>query len=192
MTRQSIFAVVLAAGASSRFGSTKQLAVINGRAMVRNAASAAETVCGAHSVIVIGNDWENVAAAVRPFPGFLALNPDFGDGLSSSIRRGVACIADVADAVLLMLADQPRVDVAHLQILIDAWREHPDHIVASRYAGGCGPPVIFPRAFFAKLQSLGGDQGARPVIEANRHRLIAIDCPDAALDIDRPEDLQRL
>jgi molybdenum cofactor cytidylyltransferase len=192
MADNPVYAVVLAAGTGSRFGSTKQLAPVDGRPMVERAVRAAESVCGTRSLLVVGKDWREVAAAAAPLAGFLVLNPEFRAGLSTSIRSGVAGIRGVADAVLLMLADQPLVDATHLQALIDKWRESPTSIVASRYAGTCGPPAIFPADLFTALQSLTGDRGARPVIEANRARVREIDCAAAARDIDRPTDLAQL
>lgn len=187
-----LFAIVLAAGASSRFGATKQLARVGGETMVLRAVRSAEAVCAAQTVLVTGKDWREVAAACEPLQGFMARNTEFRDGLSSSIRAGIGSVREVAAAVLLVLADQPLVTPGHLHNLAQAWRLAPERIVASGYAGISGPPVIFPRDLFAPLMSLHGDRGARKVIEANRDRLTVIDFPPAATDIDRPADLGNL
>ena len=192
MTEPTLFAVVLAAGESRRFGATKQLAPHAGRPLVAHAISAAEAVCGRHTLLVTGNEWRNVAAAGGELQGFLVVNPAFREGLSSSIRAGVACLSGVADGVLLMLADQPLVTSEHLAALVYRWRGSTDSIVASAYAGSFGPPVIFPRALFAELGQLRGDRGAKSVIDRHGDRLISVDCPDAAIDIDRPGDLENL
>jgi len=192
MSGKSLFAVVLAAGASRRFGATKQLATYDGMALVARAMRCAEAVCGNRSVLVTGNDWQSVAAACEPLAGFMVCNTEYRDGLAGSICAGVGAVRESASAVMLTLADQPLVTPTHLGRLAARWRTAPDHIVASGYAGTVGPPVIFPHHCFADLMALRGDSGARQVIDANRDRLIVIDYEAAATDIDRPEDLERL
>ncbi|MGI9260848.1 MAG: nucleotidyltransferase family protein [Woeseiaceae bacterium] len=187
-----LFAIVLAAGRSLRFGSTKQLAPYSGRPLVARAMSEAESVCGRHSVLVAGNEWRNVSAACEQLQGFLVVNTAFRDGLSTSIRAGIASVAGAADAVLLMLGDQPLITGAHLQALVDRWRESPESIVASAYAETLGPPVIFPRYCYPELAALSGDRGAKSVINANIDKVVRVDCAAAAVDIDRPEDLESI
>jgi len=189
MTTKTIFALVLAAGESSRFGSTKQLVPVDGRPLVLRAMQAAETVCRRRTILVAGHEWRDVTAACAPMQGFFVVNPHYRDGLAGSIRAGLGAVSECADAVLLMLADQALVTAEHLQDLIDTWRTVPDSIVASAYAGTCGPPVIFPRAFFPALLSIEGDRGAKPLLEANPERLHTVSFEDAAVDIDRPSDL---
>lgn len=192
MAAKHIFTIVLAAGSGSRFGSTKQLAEIDGLPLVARSMRTAEAVCGARSVLVTGNQQRRVAAAAGPLQGFMVVNPDYDAGLSTSIRVGVNSVAEVADAVLLMLADQPLITVEHLGALIATWRRQPDSIVASGYAGTSGPPVVFPRKLFRALASLHGDRGAKSVIDSNADRLEVIQFEPAALDIDRPDDLAEI
>jgi molybdenum cofactor cytidylyltransferase len=189
MSGNAIFAVVLAAGAATRFGRTKQLEHFEGQSLVANAIRKAESVCGARSVLVTGNDWQNVAATCAPLAGFFVVNDDYEDGLASSIACGVRSVGESADAILLMLADLPLVPVEHLARLVDAWKESPGSIIASAFEDALGPPIVFPRADFDALLQLRGDRGARPVIDANRDRVRSILCEEAAFDIDRPEDL---
>lgn len=188
MSSEKLFAVVLAAGKSSRFGSLKQLQEFAGISLVGAAVRLAEDTCGPRSILVTGNRWKTVSAACSPLSGFMVVNTEYEKGISSSISAGVRCISDTADGVLLMLADQPLITKQHLQDLVDAFRDSPDSIVASAYAGTSGPPIIFPRSKFAELMALSGDQGARSVLKsAQGVRLISFE--DAALDIDRPGDL---
>lgn len=190
MADPALFAIVLAAGESRRFGSTKQLAPHGGRTLVAHAMSEAESVCGRHSILVAGNEWQNVFTACGKLQGFLVLNTTFRDGMSTSIRSGIDSVTHTADAVLLMLADQPLVTRTHLQALIGHWRESSESIIASAFADTQGPPVIFPRSRFAELKNLTGDRGARSVIDANIDDVISVAYAGAAKDIDRPEDLE--
>ena len=192
MSGYRLFSVVLAGGSGSRFGSTKQLAMIGDQPMVARAVAAAEAACGPRTLLVTGSDWAAVANAAKPQRGFIVVNQNYTAGLSSSIAAGVSAIRPLADAVLLLLADQPLVTVSHLQDLEQAWRESPGSIVASAYAKTCGPPVIFPARFFDALSSLSGDKGARAVIDAHQDAVIGIPFEGAAIDVDTPSDLERV
>lgn len=191
MKGKSIFAVVLAAGQASRFGKTKQLENFQGVPLVTRSVRLGEAVCGPNTVLVAGNDWQRVTDICAPLAGFFVVNPRFANGLASSIECGVRSIAEVADAVMLLLADQPLITSAHLQELMNTWQSSPESIVASAYAGTTGPPVIFPKRDFADLVRLRGDRGARAIIDANRERVKVIVFAAAALDIDRQSDLER-
>jgi len=191
MKGKSVFAVVLAAGQSSRFGKTKQLEKYQGIPLVSRSVRLGEAVCGSNTVLVAGNDWRRVTDICAPLAGFFVVNPRFADGLASSIECGIRSVAEVADAVMLLLADQPLITSAHLQVLLDTWQSSRESIVASAYAGTTGPPVIFPRRDFADLMRLSGDRGARSMIDANRERVKVIVFEPAALDIDRQSDLKR-
>ena len=191
MKGKSVFAVVLAAGQSSRFGKTKQLEKYQGIPLVTRSVRLGEAVCGSNTVLVAGNDWQRVTDICAPLAGFFVVNPRFADGLASSIECGIRSVAEVADAVMLLLADQPLITSAHLQVLLDTWQSSRESIVASAYAGTTGPPVIFPRRDFADLIRLSGDRGARSMIDANRERVKVIVFEPAALDIDRQSDLKR-
>lgn len=189
MPGKAIFAIVLAAGASTRFGRTKQLEPFDGMPLATIALRKTESICGARTVLVTGKDWQDVAAACKPLAGFFVVNDQYEKGIASSIACGIRAIAASADAVLLMMADLPLVPTTHLESLIEAWRASPDSIVASAFEDILGPPAVFPRRDFDALLGLTGDHGARPVIDANSDRVLAIRCEEAAFDIDRPEDL---
>jgi molybdenum cofactor cytidylyltransferase len=189
MSGNAIFAIVLAAGASTRFGRTKQLEQFEGLPLAAGAVRKAEAVCGERTVLVTGKDWKEVASACKPLAGFFVINNDYEQGLATSIACGVRAVAESADGILLMLADLPLVTTEHLGNLVKSWTESPQSIVASAFEDSLGPPVVFPRTDFEALLALRGDHGARPVIDANRDRVRAIACEEAAFDIDRPEDL---
>ena len=189
MSQSAIFAVVLAAGSSTRFGRTKQLEHFEGVSLAAGAMRKAESVCGAQSVLVTGKDWQKVADTCAPLAGYFVINTDYEQGLASSIACGVRAVAESADAILLMLADLPLVTTEHLTNLVNAWAESPQTIVASAFEDTLGPPIVFPKSDFDALMQLSGDRGARPIIDANKERVQAIACEEAAFDIDRPEDL---
>ena len=189
---QEIFAVVLAAGSASRFGSTKQLAEIDGRAMVRLALESATRVCGDRALLVTGHDSAAVARACAGLPGFVTVNESYADGLGRSIAHAVGRLSSLASGLLVVLADQPLVGERHLRSLVTAWSGDEDEIVATGYAATQGPPVLFPRGCFADLAALDGDRGGRHLIEDERFQVKTLACEAAALDVDVPDDLRQI
>lgn len=187
-----LFALVLAAGQSQRFGTPKQLATIGEQTLVEHAVREAEAVCGEHTMLVVGNAVEAVHRAAAPLAGFLVCNDRYRDGIASSICTAVAAVQGIAAGVLLVLADQPLVGRDHLTRLKQRWCREPRRVIASRYSGTLGVPAIIPAELFDDLLALRGDQGARALISAQGEHVIAIDCAAAAVDIDQPSDLADL
>jgi CTP:molybdopterin cytidylyltransferase MocA len=115
------------------------------------------------------------------------VNPDAAEGVASSIRTGVRLPGDGA-RILITLCDQPMITIEHLRSLIAV--DAP--IVANGYAGIAGAPAVFASALAADLLALRGDRGARVVIEAHRDITTVVPFEDAAVDIDREEDVRAL
>ncbi|NOX71016.1 MAG: nucleotidyltransferase family protein [Gammaproteobacteria bacterium] len=189
MERKQVFAIVLAAGAARRFRATKQLADYCGEPLVRRAVRLAETVCAQRSILVTGSNWQRVHDACTPLKGFFVRNEAFENGMGRSIACGVRAVAGTADAVLLLLADQPLISASYLQQMIDAWNGSDVRIVCSEFAGVVGPPVIFPAAYFDELGCLDGDKGARVLMDTHHEQVVALPCEAAATDIDTRDDL---
>jgi CTP:molybdopterin cytidylyltransferase MocA len=185
----SLHVIVLAAGAATRFGSAKQLASVNGQPMLRTVLGRAIDVAGGSVSVVLGAHAAEIAPLLGRMPVNVVLNHQWSEGLASSIRAGIGQLAGSCSAAMLVLADQASVGVADLQRLIDAWRRAPLCIVAAQYAGGVGAPVIFPRSDFRSLLELRGDRGAQQLLRRNEARVVKVQMPAAAVDIDTPEDL---
>lgn len=184
-----LFALVLAAGLSERFGAVKQLAHYRGQPLVARALRIAESVCSNRTVLVTGHHGAAVHAACAPIAGFRVHNSDYRQGLASSIAHGVAALRHAADGVLLLLADQPLIDQQHLARLAERWSAAPERVVATAYAGKSGVPVIFPRRSFDDLCELTGDTGAQVLLQRCGSEVLTVHCDAAEIDIDRPEDL---
>ncbi|MGI9272242.1 MAG: nucleotidyltransferase family protein [Woeseiaceae bacterium] len=191
-SNKSVFAIVLAAGSATRFGSAKQLASYDGIAMVRRASECAAVCCGSRSVLVAGHEWRAVIAASAPVSGFVIRNDHYRDGIATSIAAGVRAVEHVADAVVVVLADQPLITSAHLAALIQAWSDDESDIVATSYAGISGVPALFARNCFSSLLELEGDRGARTLLDDARFEVRKIEFADAAVDVDTVEDLAKI
>jgi molybdenum cofactor cytidylyltransferase len=187
-----LYAVVLAAGASTRFGSPKQLVRLKGRPLLHAAVTRAAEVAGNALVVVLGAGAAELAPLLKHSPGSVVINQDWREGLASSIRAGVARLPPACTGVLLLLADQAAVTTHDLKRLAGTWRHQPQYIAAALYEGTTGVPAIFPRSLFRELAELRGDVGARALLRRNTARVMRVPMPSAALDIDTPEDLLAL
>jgi molybdenum cofactor cytidylyltransferase len=187
-----LYAIVLAAGASTRFGSAKQLVRIAGRPLLHNTVSRAVEVAGSAVIVVLGARAAELAPLLTHSPASVVINRDWREGIASSIRAGVARVPATCNAVMLVLADQAAVTAEDLKRLLGAWRRQPDYVAAAFYSGGMGVPAIFPRSRFRDLSELRGDVGARALLHRNPDRVMRVPMESATLDIDTPEDLLSL
>ncbi|MGH8139679.1 MAG: nucleotidyltransferase family protein [Steroidobacteraceae bacterium] len=187
-----LHAIVLAAGASTRFGSAKQLVRVAGRPLMHTVVARAVDVAGSAVIVVLGARAAELAPLLTHTPASVVINRDWREGMASSIRAGVARLPPSCSAVLLILADQPAVTAEDLKRLAGAWRRQPQYIAAARYGSTTGVPAIFPRSTFSDLAALRGDIGARLVLQRNPDRVVRVPMASAAIDIDTPEDLLAL
>ncbi|MEM7610353.1 MAG: nucleotidyltransferase family protein [Pseudomonadota bacterium] len=190
-TPDGLFTLLLGAGAGSRFGSAKQLAEYDGQTLLGRALKTARAVTGSRSICVIGANAQAMLDELTINACAFVLNADWQSGQASSIRAGVRALPTQCRAVLIWHVDQPLVTVSALGDLISAWQSAPDAVVAARFAGNIGPPVIFPARLFTALRELQGDRGGKRLInEDDQTRLI--DMPAAAFDVDTKADLAKL
>ncbi len=191
-----IASIVLAAGQSRRMGPrNKLLAEVDGKAMVRRVVETALASQAEPLVVVTGHESEKVTAALADLPVTLTHNPDFAAGLSSSLHRGLAALSDEVDGALVCLADMPFVDAAVLDRLIAAFNPIEGRAIClPTWRGKRGNPVLFGRQFFAEMQSITGDLGARQLIGDYAELVAEISMPDDAVlqDFDTPEALARV
>ncbi len=185
-----IACVVLAAGSSRRMGKPKLLLRLGGKTLLRRAVETALAACD-RVAVVVGPEATRMRAELHGLPVTVVENPDHELGLSTSLRRGIEAVED-AQAVLLLLADQPALTPQHLQRLVETWRRSGARVIACAYRGTVGPPALFDRTLFAELKALHGDVGAKPVLEAYREEAILLPVEEAALDVDTPEDWARV
>jgi molybdenum cofactor cytidylyltransferase len=189
-----IAAVVLAAGRASRMGSNKLVADLDGEPIVRRTVRAVLGSRARPVVVVTGHEADAVRGALAGLDVSFVHNPDFSDGMSTSLRAGVAAVGTV-DGALICLGDMPRLAPAHLDAVIDAYRAGgPEEIVVPTCDRKRGNPVLWPGRYFAEIAALSGDVGARALLErhADHVRLVAIDDPAILVDVDTPAALAEL
>jgi molybdenum cofactor cytidylyltransferase len=188
----ALHAIVLAAGASTRFGSPKQLVRVDGRPLMHTVVSRAVEVAGHSVTVVLGANAAELAPLLRHTPASIVINREWNEGLASSIRAGVAHLPGSCTGAMLVLADQAAVTAEDLRRLAGTWRRQPEYIVAAQYGATLGAPAIFPSSCFRDLAGLRGDRGAHALFRRNPDRVVRVPMESASLDIDTPEDLLRL
>jgi molybdenum cofactor cytidylyltransferase len=174
-------ALIIAAGASTRLGFPKQVVRLGAETLLdRSIRIAAEAGCG--PIIVVVGAFEDTIRSQCKLQGIsLVSNPDWGEGMGTSLSRGVRMFDDIP-GILVMTCDMPAVTSDHLRALAGA-----GVLTASSYAGRNGVPAYFPNNLFPELVKISGDVGARNLIQcANK-----IDLPFGQLDVDTTEDLAK-
>lgn len=186
--------VILAAGASARLGQPKQLLRFEGETLLGKTARVA-LESGCHPVVVVlGAHAETCHAEISKLSLHIVRNQNWPDGMASSIRAGVEALRaldDQLEAIILLVCDQPHISAAVIRELLAA-RRGDKTIVASQYADKLGVPALFAAGYFAELENLGGDAGARLLFSKHAQATAAVSFPEGTIDIDVMADLAAL
>jgi len=189
-----IAALVFAAGRSSRMAPrNKLLETVGGEPMVRHVAAVA-IASGTQPVIVVtGHEAAAVTGALRGLAITIVANPDYADGLSTSLRAGLRALPQGIDGALILLGDMPEVESSVLTALVAAFTGESTICVPVRH-GRRGNPVLWGSAHFAEMMQLTGDSGAKPLMARHETHLIEVEVATGSIfeDVDAPEDLARL
>ncbi len=196
-----IAAVILAAGASTRMGTPKQLLQWQGKSLLRSITETAIAADCEPIIIVLGAYGDKIQAEVSDLPVQIVNNPEWETGMGSSIRTGIQALVvqlcctggnrnmDVK-ATILLLCDQPFVSpqtIWQLRSIYDATHQS---IVASSYQNTIGVPALFDRHLFSELLKLHQLEGAKTVIQRYLNTVETIDFPQGSIDLDTPQDYQ--
>jgi molybdenum cofactor cytidylyltransferase len=182
--------IILAAGFSSRLGRPKALARVHGVSLMRGALELAATLKCARVVAVVARHSAQHRAQARGIDVTFVTNSRRNQGLSSSVRRGIA-EARYAPAVLLMPVDLGSLKSRELARLIRRWRAAPRCVIARRIGPLGAAPLILPRRLYPRALRITGDVGLRELIaQLPADSRVLVDLPSAASDIDTPQDLK--
>jgi molybdenum cofactor cytidylyltransferase len=190
---RNVAAVVLAAGRSTRMGAiNKLIAEIGGKPLVRIAAEQVLASRAKPVIVVTGHEKERLEAALAGLPVRLVHNPDYAEGLGTSLKAGIAAVPGDADGVIVCLGDMPQVDATLIDKLLAAFDpERGALVVVPSIDGRRGNPVVWSRRFFHGLMTINGDIGARHLIGTYTEAVVEVPVAgEAALtDVDTPESL---
>ena len=195
----TVAAIILAAGASRRLGEPKQLLLLNGETLLVRVIRLAGEAGAGPVIVVLGAHHERIRVEIslsRRSNAHFVYNEGWEQGLAGSIQVGLQALethAPQATGVLILGCDQTRLTAEHLRALLDAFpAQNSPTIVASSYADVVGIPAVFPRAVFAELLALEGDQGARKLLKQPSCLLLTLPFAGGEIDIDLPADLAQL
>lgn len=185
-----VAAVVLAAGSSCRFPGNKLLQPLGDKALVEHAVDTALACPLEPVVVVLGHQAQEVAAKLAGRPVKVVHNPSYREGQSTSLKAGLAALPPEIRAAAFFLADLPLIRPATVEALLAAYLKTGAAALYPAYAGRPGHPVLFDRRLFPALGGTEGDEGGRRMLAAAR--AVPVTDPGVLLDVDTPEDLERL
>jgi molybdenum cofactor cytidylyltransferase len=190
--------IILAAGASTRFGRPKQLLRLKGRCLIEWVLDAALGSELSRIILVLGYAHQKIRQALgeklRHARLQIEVNPHYQKGQSHSLRLGLSRVISTFPAVMFLLADQPLVDAATINFLLDKFWLAGKDICVPAFQGKRGTPCIFRKNLYPQIMNAMGDVGARHVIGAHPDRVLEIEIKDPHffLDIDTPEEFERI
>jgi molybdenum cofactor cytidylyltransferase len=189
-----ISGLILAAGTSSRMGQPKQLLPFRGTILLDWVMAQAEAASALDEVLVVlGRAAEEIQPRLHSTRARVIVNPIFTEGCSGSYKAGMATIDPRAEAVMVLLGDQPGVDSTVIDQVAQDWRAQGGRITLTSYRGRQGHPIVFARELFEQLRQLSGDKAAWKILDAHPDwvRKAAVDhaFPD---DVDTRQDYEAL
>lgn len=191
--RREVGLILLAAGNASRMGTAKQLLDYQGQPLVRRAVVAGLVSPCRPLFVVLGAEAPRVRAVLDGLPVTFVENPNWSAGMGSSVRAGIqAALRWSLGAVVIGLADQPFVGGETYERLVHAHRSSLQPIVAAHYDGTLGVPALFSCELFPTLLQLDPAEGCRRLLREHPERVLKVECPEAAIDLDTPDDYHRL
>ena len=187
--------IILAAGASSRLGSPKQLLTFSGTTLLQHSIEMAQSSDAANVLVVLGANAALIQTEINYTTANVFVNPGWKEGMASSIRCGLQLLVKTnpqVEAAIFMVSDQPFVTAALLNQLMDAHRTNGSKIVAAKYQDTFGTPVLFHKTFFPELLQLNGDVGAKSVVRKHLNEVTFFPFPKGHIDIDTIDDYNNL
>jgi molybdenum cofactor cytidylyltransferase len=192
--QSGVAAVVLAAGMSRRMGTPKQLLRTGGETILERTLKNVRASKVSEIVLVLGHAADDVQKTIATQGLKVVINPEYQQGMGSSLRSGLVAVDAAAKAAIIVLADQPWVRAEMLNHLIECHQERKPQIIIPTHKGFRGNPVLLDRSVFAEVQALDGDVGCRAIFGDHTEGIfkLPVDDPGILLDIDSRSDFETL
>jgi molybdenum cofactor cytidylyltransferase len=190
MNNSEVGILILAAGSSSRMGTSKQLLLVNGEVLLINTIKTAVKTGLQNILVVLGSDDEHHRKAIKDLPVKIAFNSKWVKGMGSSVKVGLKHFhaQNNNKAIIILVCDQPLLSAKIILSLIEKHKTSGKSIIASGYANTFGVPAFFTSGFFPALLALKNDQGAKKIIFENPSEVDFIEFPQGEIDLDTPDD----
>lgn len=192
--KEKLGMLILAAGASRRMGSPKQLLTWKNKSLLQHSLEAAKGVAPDKLVVVLGANAKQIIESFNDDHQFV-VNQEWDQGMGSSLVCGLIELLEMEpglDVLVIALADMPLVSTQHFSKLIEGYKKSGKPIIATRYAETVGVPVLFHRSFFKELARLTGDEGAKKILKQHADKVHYVPSDEPYFDVDTPEAYSRL
>jgi molybdenum cofactor cytidylyltransferase len=190
--KENIAGIILAAGASSRYGRPKQLLDYHGQTFVHTVAETALKAGLSPVIIITGANAEQITSSVQDLPVTLVHNPHWQNGQSTSVKAGVTNLPRETGGAIFLLVDQPQVSVELLRALVERHSQDLPAVLSPYVFDQRANPLLFDRVTFADLLTLQGDTGGRAILSRFSPRYVNWYDRKLLLDVDTPEDYEKL
>jgi molybdenum cofactor cytidylyltransferase len=194
LKRPKVAAIVLAAGASTRYGQPKQLLSVGGKTMLQHIVDIVLASPVDQTIVVLGHRASEIGATLKDTPADTVTNEEWEAGLSTSVQAGLQAVRPDVQAALFVLADQPAITPEIIAALLERYQETGGPIVVPTYQGKRGNPALFDCSLFAELMKVRDDQGGRQLINVYKDKIERVEVGSEAVlvDVDTKEDYNRL
>lgn len=183
--------LILAAGASRRLGSPKQLVAYNDSNLLNHVIRKARKSNFDNVLVVLGSEHNRILKSAESVD--YVINENWSEGMGSSISLGVQTLSKLdSKGIMISVCDQPYLTTALFNKILEKAREGEKGIVTSDYGVSNGPPTYFDSKYFDSLIACNGDKGAKKILEDNSSDIIFIKFPKGKIDIDTQDDLKNL
>jgi len=185
--------MVLGAGSSSRMGRNKLLLALSGETLLRRTVREAIAAELDPVIVVLGYQADLARRELAGLACRVVVNPDYHQGMQTSLHTGIAALPATAPAFVVMLPDMPFVSAPMVAALVVRYRSSTAPLVISDYMGVAAPPILYDRVLFEELLTPSGEGAGRDVVRRHRSEAVAVTWPAAALvDLDVPGDYDQV
>lgn len=187
-----IWAIILAAGASTRMQKQKLLLPYKGKTIIEMVVENATRSVSSNVVVVLGSHREQIKEQLQNLDVKFCINENYQDGMLSSVICGFGTLPDEAKAALIFLGDQPQIPSQAAKLVIESWRQTGKGIVIPVFNGKRGHPVLIETRFKTEIENLDPEKGLRTLSEKFKHEVMEVECsiPEILRDIDTPEEYE--
>lgn len=189
---KEIWAIILAAGASTRMKRQKLLLPFNGKTIIENVVENVAKVVGSNIMVVLGSHSEEIKSSIENRNVRFCKNENYLNGMLSSAICGFRALPQEAKAALVFLGDQPQIPPQAANLVIDAWNQSKKGIVMPTFNGRRGHPVLIETRYKFEIEKLDPERGLKTLSEKYKDDVFEVECeiPEILRDIDTPEEYQ--